>query len=375
MSTQQTKTAVGAHLVGGLKAPDAESAMRTTAGILGRHIRALTDGETGDRNQWIFWQLNKLTAVDGIDMAGMQTNASADNEDYREFPALSIDASVTALPARSLGYADAAEESYGTFKRLRDEGVVPADVKFQVSIPTPYATVVAWVRPEDQERFLPIYADAIADEVQAIADVVGDHLVIQYDVAVEFGALTATFMPAGDLGEPETVFGTLREAVGRTPDGVERGIHLCYGDYKHRHFTVPQDLSLCVQVANAAGEKSDFVHMPVDRDTGRNAGLLRTAARPQGPASGAGGHRLRGRCAADAGARRGGRRRHRRYGVRGGHRVRDGADRRAGSRRSVAGGSARAPRADRGPDPLSRLCVPPAAARACAVSSRAGTKS
>lgn len=270
MSTQQTKTAVGAHLVGGLRAPDAESAMRTTAGILGRHIRALTDGETGDRNQWIFWQLNKLTAVDGIDMAGMQTNAGADNEDYREFPALSVDASVTALPARSLGYADAAEESYGIFKRLRDEGVVPGDVKFQVSIPTPYATVVAWVRQEDQERFLPIYADAIAGEVEAIADLVGDHLVIQYDVAVEFGALTNTFIAAGDLGEPEAVFGTLREAVGRTPDGVERGIHLCYGDYKHRHFSVPQDLSLCVQVANAAGEKSDFVHMPVDRDTGRN---------------------------------------------------------------------------------------------------------
>jgi len=270
VSTQQMTTAVGAHLVGGLKAPDAESAMRTTAEILGRHVRALTDGETGDRNQWIFWQLNKLTAVDGIDMAGTHTNAGADNQDYAEFPALTVDSAVQTLPPRSLGYADAAEASYAIFKRLRDEGVVAADVKFQVSIPTPYATVVAWVRPEDQERFLPIYADAIADEIKAIADVVGDHLVIQYDVAVEFGALTGNFTAAGDLGQPEMVFETLRDAVRRTPDGVERGIHLCYGDYKHRHFTVPQDLSLCVQVANAVGDGADFVHMPVDRDTGRD---------------------------------------------------------------------------------------------------------
>ncbi len=270
MSTQQTQTAVGAHLVGGLKAPDAESAMRTTAGILGRHIRALTDGETGDRSQWIWWQLGKLTAVDGIEMAGSHGNADADNEDYAEFPALAVDTSVRSLPARSLGYADDAEKSYVVFKRLRDDGVVPADVKFQVSIPTPYATVVAWVRQEDQERFLPIYADAIADEVRAIADAVGDDLVIQYDVAVEFGALTGNFDTAGNLGEPETVFGALHDAVARTPDGTERGIHLCYGDYKHRHFTVPEDLSLCVRVANAAGDKADFVHMPVDRDTGRS---------------------------------------------------------------------------------------------------------
>src|SRR5690242_3144426 len=82
VSTQQATAAVGAHLVGGLKAPDAESAMRTTAQILGRHIRALTDGETGDRSQWIFWQLNKLTALEGIDMAGTHTNPGTENEDY-----------------------------------------------------------------------------------------------------------------------------------------------------------------------------------------------------------------------------------------------------------------------------------------------------
>jgi methionine synthase II (cobalamin-independent) len=270
VSTQQVQTAVGAHLVGGLKAPDAESAMRTTAGILGRHLHALTDGETGDRSQWIWWQLGKLTAQDGIEMAGTHGNDDAGNEDYREFPAVAVEGSVTALASGSLGYADAAEESYGIFRRLRDEGVVPEGVKFQVSIPTPYATVVAWVREQDQERFLPIYADAIGEEVRTIAQVIPpQELLIQYDVAVEFGALTGNFATAGNLGEPEVVFKTLRDAVSRTPDGVERGIHLCYGDYKHRHFAVPEDLSLCVQMANAVGTEADFVHMPVDRDTGR----------------------------------------------------------------------------------------------------------
>jgi hypothetical protein len=143
--------------------------MRTTARILGRHLYALTDGETGERSQWIFCQLGKLTAIDGIELTGTHGIAAAENEDYSVFPSLSVDASVTSLPARSLGYADAAEESYALFRRLRDEGAIPDGVRFQVCVPTPYATVIAWVGEADQERFFDIYADAIAAEVEEIA--------------------------------------------------------------------------------------------------------------------------------------------------------------------------------------------------------------
>jgi hypothetical protein len=268
---QQTAVAVGAHLVGGLKAPDAETAMRTAGGILGRHLHSLTDGETGARNQWIFWQLDQLAAVEGIETAGMKSMPAADNPDYSQFPQLSVDTSVTELPARALGYADAAEASYATFRRLRDEGAIPAALKFQVSLPTAYATVAAWVRQEDQERFFPIYEEALADEVTEIAAAVpAEDLVIQFDVAVEFGVLTGMMNAAGELGSKEFVVEHLGRLLAIPPAGVERGLHLCYGDYKHRHFTVPQDLSLCVEIASAAGDAADFVHMPVDREAGRD---------------------------------------------------------------------------------------------------------
>jgi hypothetical protein len=74
----------------------------------------------------------------------------------------------------------------------------------------------------------------------------------------------------GALSGKAFVIDALRRALERTPAGVERGVHLCYGDYKHRHFTVPQDLSLCVEVANGVEDLADFVHMPVDRETGRD---------------------------------------------------------------------------------------------------------
>jgi hypothetical protein len=271
-STQQVGNAVGAHLVGGLQAPDAEAAMRIAARILGRHVVALPDGETGARSQWIFWQIDRLTAIDGIELAGTHQMPAQDNPDYGEFPALAVAPTVEALPPRSLGYADAAESSYAIFRRLRDEGAVPGDVKFQVSIPTPYATVVAWVRADDQERFFPVYADAIAAEVAEIAKVVPPaDLVVQYDVAVEVGALSGMLAGAAPMGEESFVVASLREALDRTPSG-ERGLHFCYGDYKHRHFTVPEDLSLCVRLANTVGDPVDFLHMPADRETGRAPG-------------------------------------------------------------------------------------------------------
>ncbi|HEX2414902.1 MAG TPA: hypothetical protein VHJ37_06785 [Thermoleophilaceae bacterium] len=263
---------VGAHLVGGLKAPDSETAMRSAANILGRHLHAITDGETGERDQWIGWQLGKLTSIDGIEVVGVKDTSAPDNEEYSGFPAIAVDSSVAELPPRALGYADAAEASYPVFERLRAEGVIPAGVKFQVSVPTAYASVVAWVREEDQQRFFDVYERAIAGEVEGIvAAVPAADLVIQWDVAVEIGALNDAFVASGELAEKSFIIAALGRAL-EMPGGVERGIHLCYGDYKHRHFTVPADLSLCVELANAVGDSSDFVHMPADRETGRDPG-------------------------------------------------------------------------------------------------------
>jgi hypothetical protein len=80
-------------------------------------------------------------------------------------------------------------------------------------------------------------------------------------------------MPAaGGLTQKRFVVDALRDVLVRTPGAGERGVHLCYGDYKHRHFTIPADLSLCVELANAISDSADFVHMPADRETGRDPG-------------------------------------------------------------------------------------------------------
>ena len=134
-----------------------------------------------------------------------------------------------------------------------------------------------------QEMFFPVYADAIAAEVRDIARTVDrDDLVIQYDVAVEFGVLTASFPAAGNLAEKQYIVEALQQALEDVPAGVERGLHLCYGDYKHRHFLAPHDLSLLVRLIKRSrrGGRRLRPHAGRSRDRPRQR-LLRAAARPR----------------------------------------------------------------------------------------------
>jgi hypothetical protein len=261
----------GVHLVGGLAAPTATDAMTATARVLGRHLRRLTDGETKERSQWIWWQIDKLIAVPGIKMGQPQVNPETGNPDYSVFPGLDVDEGVT-IPERALGYADVAIDSYREFVRLRDEGVVPQGVRFQVSVPTPFAVVVAWASGESQRRLWQPFKDALFAEVDAIqAGIPAEDLAIQWDVAVEIGALEGVFKPTPELSTFERIASELIDCVRHVRQPAQRGLHFCYGDYKHRHFQAPTDLGLIVRLSNAVTSSApvDFVHMPVDRESGR----------------------------------------------------------------------------------------------------------
>ena len=67
---------------------------------------------------------------------------------------------------------------------------------------------------------------------------------------------------------------------GLVKDGVECGIHLCYGDPGHQHIVEPESLATSVAFANAICAASprqiDFLHMPVrgraDDDTSSHGG-------------------------------------------------------------------------------------------------------
>jgi hypothetical protein len=110
----------------------------------------------------------------------------------------------------NLGYADAYLESYETFRRLRDEGVIGSGVRFQVEYPTPLASINGWVVREDQDRLEPSYERALfADLDRLLAGVPHDDIAVQWDVAVEFAILEGGF----DATETQSFDGVVERLV------------------------------------------------------------------------------------------------------------------------------------------------------------------
>lgn len=258
----------GALLVGSVPLADSEQVFRAAVEILGDRLRRVPDGETGDRTNWIGWQFAVMAQTPGIERVPTPDDA------YTSLPSFRLAGSADEIAFGNLGYADAALASWAVFQRLQADGVIPAHVKFQVSLPTPLAPVTGFVTPEDQAAVEGPYEQRLMHELGQILDAIPhDRLAIQWDVAVEFGILERTFpsflWELGD-GMVDSIVERLIRYAGQVPEDVELGIHLCYGDAGHKHFKEPEDTSLLVEVANkvSAGVSRPiaWLHLPVPRD-------------------------------------------------------------------------------------------------------------
>ena len=170
----------------------------------------------------------------------------------------------------NFGYADWAEESYGTFKRLKQEGVIRPETRFQVCIPSTGVMLQSRIYQPDVGKIGPAYEAAIAREAERIAALIPrDELAIQWDCTEPVGYESAP--PVARSAMIARMVG-LADAV---PEGVELGYHLCYGDWEHKHMVEPKDAGILVEIANgiSAGvhRPMAWMHMPVPRDRSDDA--------------------------------------------------------------------------------------------------------
>lgn len=263
----------GAHLVGSINFDTAEETMRTAAAHLGDHLKRIPDGEVGERFHWIAFQPGRLAQTEGLDQIGDQPILLR-TLDLRPIR-IAEGVEAADLKIANLGYADAALESYAVFARLQEEGVIPAGTRFQVSLPTPLATLASFVREEDRADLEPVYEAALAAELeQILAEIPHDKLAVQWDAALEFAILeqTAYAERGGKRYEwfDDVWTGTserLARQLDRIPAEVEAGVHLCYGDVAEKHFVEPRDAAHLTKFANlvAAATTRDinWVHLPV----------------------------------------------------------------------------------------------------------------
>ncbi len=255
------------HLVGSVGLSDAETVFRTLAETVGGRAPRYPDGETGERHYWIRWQRKVFDDHPDIVLVG-EVDPFGDGI---KRPVFGIREGVApdGLDMGSLGYAAAAIESYGLFRRLRDDGSIPAGTRFQASLPSPVAVVSGFVDMDQRAALEPAYERAMTAEVARIASAIApDDLTIQWDVCHEVVAHDGGL----ELHYEDILGGSLDrlERVGAAvPAGVELGFHLCYGDPGHKHIVEPADTATAVAFANGICARVprhvDFIHLPVPR--------------------------------------------------------------------------------------------------------------
>jgi hypothetical protein len=256
------------HLVGSIGLDTVEDVFSTVGKTLGRRLRRVPDGEPGGRRLWISWQYPLLRANPFL-----RADPSGERIPTNQSLRIALGEGVGAADVRfgELGYAREARASYLDFLAAKKAGQLPAEVRFQVCLPTPLAVIFSFCTAKDVPAIEPAYEKAMIREVEAVCRAIPHKdLCIQWDVCTEMviwdGQLSARFPASAGLSKDQIIARMVRLAAA-VPADVELGVHLCYGDFDGRHFVDPQDAGAMVDLANALAKDIAhplaYIHMPV----------------------------------------------------------------------------------------------------------------
>jgi hypothetical protein len=247
------------HFVGSVALDTPEEVFAAIGRHCGPYLKRVPDGEPGGRRLWISWQIPVLRANPSLAPVGeglvplkLADGVAPGDVHFGE-----------------LGYFREARPSYEDFRRAREKGHLPPNVRFQVSLPTPLAVVMPFCRQPDAQKILPAYERAMLREVERMCAEIPHHdLAIQWDVCIEMiqwdGRVPT--MPAFP-GMEQAFVETFRRLGAAVPSEVELGFHLCYGDLDGKHFVEPVDATKMVELANlivrSVSRPVTWLHMPV----------------------------------------------------------------------------------------------------------------
>lgn len=266
-------------LVGSIPLDTVEDVFTQVSALLGPHLNALPDGEVGFRTHWIsrvHYQvlalhpdievIRKPALEDGIERLNPRSAADSWLFKVRD----------GAQDIRfghdgwRLGFARDAVNSYFVFRSLRENGQIPEDVRFQVSMPSVNSVVTRriFAEPGDAAKIQPGYEAAVKAELENIVTrIPAEDLAIQWDCSTEmqdaYGAIEG--LPLESMIERNVDH--MRRLCPIIPEKAQLGFHLCFGTLGGWPRFEPDDLSGAVNLANGfidqARRRVDWVHIPV----------------------------------------------------------------------------------------------------------------
>ena len=259
------------HLVGGVPLASAEEVFVTTSRLLGAHLPRIPDGEVG--RPWMAWFAPIITDNPALEKTDEEFRPHPDGQASFRYR-LARGVQPEDVRFTGLQHAAIAIESYGIFKRVKEEGRVHAQAKFQVTLAHPIPVIRRYFPETLQDALEPVFEAALLGEVGKIAAAIPhDELAIQWDCA---SAVFATL----ERGEPsrfgqtrEAMYGPLAERLARFGRAVPRDVdllyHFCYGNSNGRHSVEPSSTRDAVIVANrvaallGSARPIQLIHLPV----------------------------------------------------------------------------------------------------------------
>ena len=135
-------------------------------------------------------------------------------------------------PGWRLGFARDAVNSYFVFRTLKEKGVLPRHLRFQVSMPMVNSAVPPRVFPVegDLDKIKPGFEAALRAELAKIVEKIpADELAIQWDCATEVQDAYGAIPQLPRQGMIERNVAQVRNLSPGIPEDVALGYHLCFG--------------------------------------------------------------------------------------------------------------------------------------------------
>jgi hypothetical protein len=159
---------------------------------------------------------------------------------------------------------------YFIFRTLKEKGILPPHLRFQVSLPMVNSTVAlrTFPTPGDLDKVRPGYTDALRAEIEMIAAKIPHRdLAIQWDLAREITEVNGGIPNVPVEGSIERNIAQVRALSPHIPEGVELGYHFCFGTIGGWPRFSPKDLGQTMKFAkaviDASGRRVDWIHIPL----------------------------------------------------------------------------------------------------------------
>lgn len=253
------------HLVGAWPAYSAPHAMELAFDKLGDHLLRLSDGEVGERSQWVTKPIEWSRVNPDLELT-----TDGNYTGYQDGTKFSIKEGRTFNPDNiTLGWETAFKENYPAFKVIRERFNKP-EVAFQVGIPAPIdmaVDVFGFAEAQQDHSLAEAYRVATIREITNIHKAAGDDVIFQIETVV--GLVAIAMSPDDKKAETaEQIAGTFAALASGCPKGTRFGAHLCLGDFHHKALATMNDATPLVLLANAVAkawpkdQPLEYIHGP-----------------------------------------------------------------------------------------------------------------